>query len=298
MFVIWIPLNYLHSIINPMSATDFLFLDGHLMRQDKANLSVNNRSFRYGDGCFETIRVVNRQIKLASLHFERLFTSIDALKFNKPSYMNAEWLQKNILEVVDKNGHQKLARVRVMIYRGDGGLYDPENHFPHHLIQSFNLSEATQELNQNGLTLGIYKEAKKSSDFFSMIKSNSYLPYVMAALWAKENNLNDAILLNHAGGIADTTIANLFIIKDGTIKTPAITEGPVAGVMRRHLIKTLRANDYEVEETTVSVADVLEASEVFLTSAIHGIKWVKQIDNSQYNNSLTTVLYKDFIQTL
>jgi branched-chain amino acid aminotransferase len=281
-----------------MSATDFLFLDGHLIRQDKANLSVNNRSFRYGDGCFETIRVVNGQIKLAPLHFERLFSSIDALKFNKPSYMNAEWLEKNILEVVHKNGHQKLARVRVMIYRGDGGLYDPENHFPHHLIQSFKLGEATQELNQNGLTLGIYKAAKKSSDQFSMIKSNNYLPYVMAALWAKENNLNDAILLNHDNNVADTTIANLFMIKDGIIKTPAITEGPVAGVMRRHLIKTLRAQGYDVQETAVSVADVLEASEVFLTSAIHGIKWVKQIDNSQYNNSLTTVLYKSFIQTL
>jgi branched-chain amino acid aminotransferase len=281
-----------------MSATDFLFLDGHLIRQDKANLSVNNRSFRYGDGCFETIRVVNGQIKLAPLHFERLFTSIDALKFNKPSYMNAEWLEKNILEVVHKNGHQKLARVRVMIFRGDGGLYDPENHFPHHLIQSFNLGEATQELNQNGLTLGIYKEAKKSSDFFSMIKSNNYLPYVMAALWAKENNVNDAILLNHSDNIADTTIANVFIIKDGIIKTPAITEGPVAGVMRRYLIKTLREHNYEVQETTVTVADVLEASEVFLTSAIYGIKWVKQIDNSQYNNSLIPVLYKAFIQTL
>jgi branched-chain amino acid aminotransferase len=281
-----------------MSATDFLFLDGHLMRQDKANLSVNNRSFRYGDGCFETIRVVNGQIKLASLHFERLFTSIDALKFNKPSYMNAEWLEKNILEVVHKNGHQKLARVRVMIFRGDGGLYDPENHFPHHLIQSFKLGEATQELNQNGLTLAIYKAAKKSSDQFSMIKSNNYLPYVMAALWAKENNLNDAILLNHFDNVADTTIANLFIIKDGIIKTPAVTEGPVAGVMRRYLIKTLRAHNYEVEETTVTMADVLEASEVFLTSAIHGIKWVKQIDNSQYNNSLIPVLYKEFIQTL
>ena len=281
-----------------MSATDFLFLDGHLMRQDKANLSVNNRSFRYGDGCFETIRVVNGQIKLASLHFERLFTSIDALKFNKPSYMNAEWLEKNILEVVHKNGHQKLARVRVMIFRGDGGLYDPENHFPHHLIQSFKLGEATQELNQNGLTLGIYKAAKKSSDFFSMIKSNNYLPYVMAALWAKENNLNDAVLLNHDNNVADTTIANIFIIKDGIIKTPAITEGPVAGVMRRYLIKTLREHNYEVQETTVTVADVLEASEVFLTSAIHGIKWVKQIDNSHYNNSLIPVLYKEFIQTL
>jgi len=281
-----------------MSATDFLFLDGHLIRQDKANLSVNNRSFRYGDGCFETIRVVNGQIKLAPLHFERLFTSIDALKFNKPSFMNAEWLEKNILEVVHKNGQQKLARVRVMIFRGDGGLYDPENHFPHHLIQSFKLSEATQELNQNGLTLGIYKAAKKSSDNFSMVKSNNYLPYVMAALWAKENNVNDAILLNHFDNVADTTIANLFIIKDGIIKTPAITEGPVAGVMRRYLIKTLREHNYEVDETTVTVADVLEASEVFLTSAIHGIKWVKQIDNSQYNNSLIPVLYKKFIQTL
>lgn len=281
-----------------MSATDFLFLDGHLIRQDKANLSVNNRSFRYGDGCFETIRVVNGQIKLAALHFERLFTSIDALKFSKPSYMNAEWLEKNILEVVQKNGHQKLARVRVMIFRGDGGLYDPENHFPHHLIQSFKLSEATQELNQNGLTLGIYKAAKKSSDHFSMIKSNNYLPYVMAALWAKENNVNDAILLNHFDNVADTTIANLFIIKDGIIKTPAITEGPVAGVMRRYLIKTLREHNYEVQETIVTVADVLEASEVFLTSAIHGIKWVKQIENSQYNNSLIPVLYKKFIQTL
>jgi branched-chain amino acid aminotransferase len=281
-----------------MSATDFLFLDGHLIRQDKANLSVNNRSFRYGDGCFETIRVVNGQIKLAPLHFERLFTSIDALKFSKPSYMNAEWLEKNILEVVQKNGHQKLARVRVMIFRGDGGLYDPENHFPHHLIQSFKLSEATQELNQNGLTLGIYKAAKKSSDHFSMIKSNNYLPYVMAALWAKENNVNDAILLNHFDNVADTTIANLFIIKDGIIKTPAITEGPVAGVMRRYLIKTLREHNYEVQETIVTVADVLEASEVFLTSAIHGIKWVKQIENSQYNNSLIPVLYKKFIQTL
>jgi branched-chain amino acid aminotransferase len=211
------------------------------------------------------------------------------LKFNKPSYMNPEWLEKNILDVVHKNGHQKLARVRVMIYRGDGGLYDPENHFPHHLIQSFKLGEATQDLNQNGLTLGIYKEAKKS---------NNYLPYVMAALWAKETNLNDAILLNHDNNVADTTIANLFIIKDGIIKTPAITEGPVAGVMRRYLIKTLREHNYEVQETTLSVADVLEASEVFLTSAIHGIKWVKQIDNAQYNNSLTTVLYKEFIQTL
>ena len=281
-----------------MSATDFLFLDGHLIRQDKASLSVNNRSFRYGDGCFETIRVVNGLIKLAPLHYERLFTSMATLKFNKPSYMNAEWLEKNILDVVHKNGHQKLARVRVMIYRGDGGLYDPENHFPHHLIQSFKLGEATQDLNQNGLTLGIYKEAKKSSDFFSMLKSNNYLPYVMAALWAKETNLNDAILLNHDNNVADTTIANVFIIKDGIIKTPAITEGPVAGVMRRYLIKTLREHNYEVQETTLSVADVLEAPEVFLTSAIHGIKWVKQIDNAQYNNSLTTVLYKEFIQTL
>ncbi|MEB3088276.1 aminotransferase class IV, partial [Parvimonas sp. D4] len=91
-----------------------------------------------------------------------------------------------------------------------------QNHYPYFLIQSWPLQPATQELNENGLVIDIYKDARKTADLFSSIKSNNYLPYLMGALWAKEHHLNDAILLNPDNRVADATIANVFIVKDGS----------------------------------------------------------------------------------
>ncbi|MGV3593705.1 MAG: aminotransferase class IV [Sediminibacterium sp.] len=275
-----------------MREGDFLFYDGQILRSDKLLISPNNRSYRYGDGCFETIKVLNGKIMLADYHFERLFSSLETLRFKKPGYQSAGWLEKQILSVVEKNGHTKRARVRVTVTRGDGGIYDEQNHYPYFLIQSWPLQTATQELNENGLVIDIYKDARKTADLFSSIKSNNYLPYLMGALWAKEHHLNDAILLNPDNRVADATIANVFIVKDGSIKTPALTEGPVNGVMRRHLLHLLRKENIPVEEGTITVDELLEASELFLTNAIHGIKWVKQLGNSNYSNTTAIRLYK------
>lgn len=275
-----------------MREGDFLFYDGQILRSDKLLISPNNRSYRYGDGCFETIKVLNGKIMLADYHFERLFSSLETLRFKKPGYQSAGWLEKQILSVVEKNGHTKRARVRVTVTRGDGGIYDEQNHYPYFLIQSWPLQPATQELNENGLVIDIYKDARKTADLFSSIKSNNYLPYLMGALWAKEHHLNDAILLNPDNRVADATIANVFIVKDGSIKTPALTEGPVNGVMRRHLLHLLRKENIPVEEGTITVDELLEASELFLTNAIHGIKWVKQLGNSHYINATSIRLYK------
>lgn len=275
-----------------MREGDFLFYDGQILRSDKLLISPNNRSYRYGDGCFETIKVLNGKIMLADYHFERLFSSLETLRFKKLGYHSAGWLEKQILSVVEKNGHAKRARVRVTVTRGDGGIYDEQNHYPYFLIQSWSLQTATQELNENGLVIDIYKDARKTADLFSSIKSNNYLPYVMGALWAKENHLNDAILLNPDNRVADATIANVFIVKDGSIKTPALSEGPVNGVMRRHLLHLLRKENIPVEEGTITVDELLEAPELFLTNAIHGIKWVKQLGNSNYSNTTAIRLYK------
>ena len=275
-----------------MREGDFLFYDGQILRSDKLLISPNNRSYRYGDGCFETIKVLHGKIMLADYHFERLFSSLETLRFKKSGYHSAGWLEKQILSVVEKNGHAKRARVRVTVTRGDGGIYDEQNHYPYFLIQSWSLQTATQELNENGLVIDIYKDARKTADLFSSIKSNNYLPYVMGALWAKEHHLNDAILLNPDNRVADATIANVFIVKDGSIKTPALTEGPVNGVMRRHLLHLLRKENIPVEEGMITVDELLEASELFLTNAIHGIKWVKQLGNSHYTNTTAIRLYK------
>lgn len=276
-----------------MSTTNFLYADGQMLRSDKALILPDNRSFRYGDGFFETMKFRDGQIQLADYHFERLFKTLDKLKFQPPSFFTRAYLETQIIELVKKNGHHGLARVRLTIYRGEGGIYDRINHFPHHLIQTWDLNESNNKINENGLVIDIFQDAKKICDGFSHLKTNNYLNYAMAAIWAKENHLNDALLLNPFNRLADATIANVFIVKDGLIKTPALSEGPVEGVMRRHLLTQLRKLDIPVLEEKLAIEEVLQASEVFLTNAIYGIRWVKQLQNSNYDSKMVHFLYKN-----
>lgn len=276
----------------------YINLDGKIMQEHDASISINNRSFRYGDGCFETMKLQNAILQLPQLHFERLFESLSVLCFSKLQSFTPEKLHQQIIKLAEKNKHQDLARIRLTIFRGDGGLYDPENHQPHYLIQTWPLSSSYLEFNQNGLDLGEYTDFKKSADRFSNIKSNNFLGYAMAAIWAKQQKLNDAILLNTEGNVIETTIANIFIYQDGKLKTPALSEGPVAGVMRRFLIQFCKQNHIPIEEGVVKPEEVYAAQEVFLTNSISGIKWVKQIGNQFYKNKISNHLYHTAIKSL
>ncbi len=278
-----------------MTETLFIFNDGSFMRSDKLQISHNNRSFRYGDGFFETMKWSKGKILLESFHMERFFHALETFKFVPPSFLSAGYIINAITELVKKNHHQQLARVRITVYRGNGGLYDEISHYPHLLIQTWGLDLTSNKMNENGLDIGIFTGTVKSPDFFSTIKSNNYLPYAMAAIWAKERQLNDAVLLNAYGNLVDATFSNLFIVKDGLIKTPALSEGPIAGVMRRYLLEQLRKNDYLVEETSLKPADLVAADEVFLTNVISGIRWVKQFENIAYPNQFSESLYRKFM---
>lgn len=262
-----------------------------MFAENTYNISVNNRSFRYGDGFFETMKLINGQIQLKQLHFERIAASLDILGFKTNKLFSYEVLERQIMEVALKNQHNKTGRIRINFFREDAGLYEVENFHPNILIQSFQLSETTNQLNENGFVIGVYPQAQKSCDAFSNIKNNNFLQYAMAALWAKENKLNDALLLNCKKNIADSTIANLFIIKNGFVKTPALTEGCIAGVMRRHIIEKLEERNIKVLETSINVDDIKGAEEIFLTNAIKGIMWVKQFENVKYGNTMIKKIY-------
>jgi aminodeoxychorismate lyase len=281
-----------------MNEAGFLIHDGKMRKSGIPLISPDNRSFRYGDGFFETMKMVNGKIILEELHFERLFTSLGLLRFKRPANFTPAFLREQITELTAKNKHTALARIRLTIFRGEGGLYEVEDHSPHYLIQTWQLDPVIHNLNENGMVLGIYKDARKTCDGFSHVKSNNYLAYTMAALWAKEQKLNDALLLNPFNRIADATIANVFIVKDGLIKTPALSEGCVSGVMRRHLLQSVRKENMPVEETQLEIEDLMQASEIFLTNAIYGIKWVKQVGESEYTNQLSALLQKNIVRGL
>ena len=278
-----------------MSASIYISQNGNLIIDSAFQISPNNRSFRYGDGCFETMKVIKGQLLLGDYHFDRLFNSLKLLQFELPNYFTKEYLLDHIISLVNKNHHQKLARIRLVIYRGNGGLYDAENHFPNCLIQSWELNPANNVLNENGLITDVFTGAKKVGDDYSGIKSNNYLGYAMAALWVKQQKINDAFLLNAFERVADATIANVFIIKGDTIKTPLLQEGGINGIMRRVLIERLPTIGLKVEETLLSIDDLLDADELFLSNSIYGIRWVKQFRERHYNNEKSKFIHKKLI---
>lgn len=275
--------------------TRFAFWEGKIIKEEQVAVSPDNRSFRYGDGCFETIKVKNKEIKLLTYHWERLVKSLAILKFQVPVFFTQPYLETAINQLVQKNKHEKSARVRVTISRGDGGLYDVLNHQPQMLIQSWAFNPNQDKLNENGLVIDFFEEGVKPMDAFSNLKSNNYLIYAMAAIWAKEQKLNDAVVLNSNGRIADTTIANIWMLKGKDIFTPALSEACVMGTMRRHLLEKFAANDFAVHETTITKDNLLTADEVFITNAINGIKWVKQIGKKTYPLNYLPSLYQKLI---
>jgi branched-chain amino acid aminotransferase len=244
------------------------------------------------------MKMIKGKIILRNNHFERLFTSLDLLEFEKQDFLQPEYIEEKITELADKNKHSALARIRLTIFRGDGSLHDIENLAPNYIIQTWEMNETNNQFNEKGLAIDIFKVARKACDVYSNVKSNNYLSYGMAALWAKKNKLDDSLLLNEYQRVADATIANVFILKNGVVKTPALTEGCVGGVMRRYLLKSMREEGMPVEESSVSVEDVLQASEVFLTNAGYGLRWVKQCERSEYGKEFAQTVHQNFIAPL
>lgn len=277
---------------------DQIFFNGAIVPKSKWWISPDSRAFKYGDGCFETIHMINGNIILAGYHFDRLFISLNLLKFSLTERFDADKLSEEIYRLAKLNNHLANTRIRVTFYRGEGGLYDVVNHEPNYIIQTWALDGDVNKFNDTGLVIDFFTEGSKSPDTYSAIKSNNFLTYTMGALWAKQNKLNDAIVLNSFGSVADTTFANIFIIKDDVIYTPPLTDGCINGVMRRYILECLQHQEIQVAEQSITREDFLEASEIFLTNAIYGIRWVRQVKDTTYSSRVAESLHKRFISTI
>ena len=281
--------------------------NGKYFKDNDAVIGTASRGLRYGDGLFETIKCINGQLIFADEHFARLWKGMNILQFELPRHFTPDKLTEEIMALAKKNGHDRATRVRLTVIRGNGGLYDPANHFPNYIIETAELANSngdpkTLTLNSNGLVLGIYTVVKKSCDILSNLKHNNFLPYVMAALYAKKQKWNDAIILNTAGRVCDSSIANIFFITGGHVYTPALEEGCVAGVMRKAVIQQLAigssqsaVDSWQLTEKPVTVEDLMQADEVFLTNSIYDIRWVQRIGDKEYGNTLTQQIYSSLM---
>jgi branched-chain amino acid aminotransferase len=126
--------------------------------------------------------------------------------------------------------------------------------------------------------VGVATNVTKCTDSLSNLKSANGLVYATAARQAKHNKWNDALVYNTQGYIIESAIANLFWVKEGKVYTPPLTDGCIAGVMRRYIIEQMP----DVGERSLTLSELLQADEVMLTNAIKGVRWVSNIDDKRY----------------
>ncbi|MFM7709365.1 MAG: aminotransferase class IV [Ferruginibacter sp.] len=275
---------------------DYFIFNGKLERITSPVLSASTRGLRYGDGLFETIRYANDQLHLIHEHLHRLWCGMEAFQFDLPSLFTPETIIRDIELLLQKNRHRR-ARIRVTVFRGDGGLYDPVSHRPQVIIESWALPAYSNLAPQHGLWVGIYRDLRKSTDPINNFKHNNCLPYVLGARYAQTNRLNDALILNTNNQLCDSTIANLFLLKNNTLYTPALSEGCVAGVFRKTLIDCLRSTDWAVVEKPISIDEALAADELFLTNAIRLIRPVQQLEDRSYPCTILPLVEERIRQT-
>lgn len=263
--------------------------NGSMIQDQTPVLKADNRGFKYGDGVFETIRIANGSIPLFSHHYERLVTSLLILKISHT--ISAEQISQWIIELCTLNECLQSGRVRLAAYRNVEGKAEI-------LIEAQPLSAEVIKDQVPVISITIYPLARKSMDAFSNLKTANFLPYVMAGLYAVNEGFDDAIVLNCDNNICDSSKANVFVINNNEIFTPALHQGCVNGVMRRYLIDHLKKLNYAVLQEALTEEDLLRADEIFLSNAIYGIKSVKTFRKKEYPQLITSGIYKSLVAPL
>jgi len=261
--------------------------NGNLVAFEDVKITPDNRAYKYGDSVFETIKVINGKLVFWEEHYFRLMASMRMLRMKIPMNFTLEFLEKEILKIVKVTNSNTTLRIRLTITRKDGGFYLPLTNEIDYLIESREIRFLTKD----NYKVDLFKDFYLYSGHLSTIKTNNKLIHTLASIFAKENDLDNCILLNERKGIVEATNATLFLIKGNTIKTPLLTEGCLKGIAREKVINIIESNnDYDIEETVISPFEIQKADEVFITNSIIGIQPITNYRKKTFSTDISKKL--------
>jgi branched-chain amino acid aminotransferase len=265
--------------------SSWLNLNGEFINEEDRFLPHTNRAFRYGDAIFESIRVAYGQPQLLSNHIERVLSGMKLLKMEAPEAFTVPELKTQIKALCERNSVKSDARVRLTVFRNEGGMYAPATNSVSYLIETKPLEDEGYVLNQRGQTVDVYTEVKKPLNALAAHKTANALLYVLAGVHRNNQQLDDCVIINERGNICEAISSNLFVVKNGALYTPSLDEGCIAGVMRQQVLRIARENRVAVYEISLLMNVLLNADELFLTNAINGITWVSAYKGKRYFNT-------------
>ncbi|MEM6271122.1 MAG: aminotransferase class IV [Bacteroidota bacterium] len=240
-----------------------------------------NRAFRYGDGLFETLLVRDGKAWKLEAHLERMLNGMGILGFE---FDPKSWRERmiDLTQRLIKTKHRgEFSRIRIQVYRGGGGKYRPETNVPEYVAELTPLPNDPWSYNKR-LKIGVFHEVQLLNTSLSAVKSCSALPYVVAARYAQQQGWDDAILRSVQGHIAETSCANIFVLRHAQVLTPALKAGCIPGIMRKTLLEIARASGFQVVERAVYMRDLTESDDILLTNVIRGLQPVGSIAGKEW----------------
>jgi len=241
----------------------YIYYDGEFVKGNEAKISIWDHGFLYGDGFFEGIRLYGGNLFKLTEHLNRLYDSANCMGIEIPLKM--EEIQTAIIETIKKN-KLKDGHIRPIITRGVGGpgLAPKLCSKPSIIIMAYPLPPLLGTKPASLITCSITRKSPHSVD--PRIKSLNYLDNVLAKMQAANANVDDAIMLDHSGYVAECSGENIFLIKNKVVKTPT-TVASLGGITRDTVIDIAKDMNYEVLETHLVVGDLYTADEVFVTGS-------------------------------
>ncbi|MBL4644127.1 MAG: aminotransferase class IV [Flavobacteriaceae bacterium] len=260
-----------------------LNFNGKLINQSEFSMTSNNRAFKYGDAIFETLNIQNSTIVFWEDHYFRLMASMRMLRMEIPMKFTLEFLEQEILKTVSRQDGFSKVRVRLTIFRKDGGLYTPLTNEVDFLIE---VSENAYE-KKKSYRVDLFKDFYNYSGLLSTVKTTNRMLNTLASIFMDENELDNCVLINERKGVVEAANANIFIVKGNEIKTPALEEGCIKGIVRKKIIEILNKNEtYSISETAISPFEMQKADEVFLTNSIIGVQPVTNYRKKTYKTEI------------
>jgi branched-chain amino acid aminotransferase len=242
-----------------------IYVNGKLCGKDDATVSVFDHGFLYGDGVFEGIRVYEGNVFRLKEHLDRLYASACTIALSIP--LDREEMAQAVLDTVAAN-EARDAYIRLVVSRGAGDLgIDPANcGAPTVVIIVGAIKLYPPEFYEKGVALVTASVRRVPLDSVDpRIKSLNYLNNILGKIEAKRAGAQEAIMLNHQGLVAECTADNLFIVKDGVVKTPELLHGALPGITRACVLELAEAAGLRASECALAMHDVYNADEVFLT---------------------------------
>lgn len=272
--------------------------NGNLIAQDD-NILTQNRAFLYGDGVFETLKIVNNKILFLEDHYFRLMASMRVVRMEIPMNFTMEFFEEMVLNLVNKNGISDSARARITVFRNDGGLYLPKSNDVSYLIHSTPLENTSYILNTAEYEVDLYKDFYVTKQLLSSIKTTNKLINVTGSIFAHENGFDNCLLINDTKNVVEALQGNLFMIQGKKLITPPISEGCLNGIMRKQILALAKKMEgIEVAEEIISPFELQKADELFLTNVITGIQPITKYRKKQFTSNIANLLLQKLNESI